>query len=199
MSYDGNMAKSYGEKAYANSFQFKAGVDAADHEELRDFLYKYSFNLSEAYEYLRILTQVNEIDSKVKSELFYRIYAMSLQSFALCIRKLTDQPSERSIRKLIDFAVKPLYAQDHKDQIDEIYKHYKKFLNKFVVHQDVDSIHVGIGYFPDLNVITKDMAHLREYYLQLTNEICTKHINVSGKSHDYSSELLKIVIVIVIV
>lgn len=187
------MGKSEGEEAYASVFQFKSHVDAKDHEKLRDFLYKYSFNLSEAYEYLFIIIACNEIDTDSKPELFHRIYGMSLQCFALCIRKITDNASERSVRKLIDLAVKPEFITDHKSKVEEIYKHYEKFLNKFVVHQDVYSVHDGVAFFPNENIIKKDLEYLREYYFSIAFEICSSFINVTGEGAFYDLDLEKLI------
>jgi hypothetical protein len=187
------MTKSHGEDVYASTFQFKTGVHEDHHESLRDFLYKFAFNLGEAYEYLAIVKQSVDLEPKVRTELFSRVYSMSLQCFALSIRKMTDQSSERSVRKLISLAVKTELAPEHTKKIEAIYKHYDKFLNKFVVHQDIDSVHQAISYFPDTDVVDEDIRYLREYYLNLASEICKSYINVSGKSADYSSDLAKLV------
>lgn len=92
-----NSRRSVGEEAYAQVFQFKSFVPKNDHEELRDFLYKYALNLSQAQDYLQILNQVNKIKDSLKSELLFRIYSMAIQCFPLAIRRMTDTISNRSL------------------------------------------------------------------------------------------------------
>ena len=186
------MTKSSGEKSYADKYIFKSIVKPCDHEDLKDFLYKYAFNLNEAYQYLGLVKQTLDTHPGIKTELIYRIYAMGLQCFALSVRKITDTKSKRSLRRLINLAVKPALAAEHKNKISDIYTHYEKFLNKFVVHQDLESIHEGIGFFPETEVIDNDLNYLREYYLTLTQEICVSYMDVTGNPSNFTNDLAKL-------
>lgn len=70
--------KSVGEEAFAQAFQFFPFVPQSDHEELRDFLYKFAHNYDEAKEHLQILQQGNDIEADNKSELLFQIHSMAL-------------------------------------------------------------------------------------------------------------------------
>lgn len=186
--------KSTGEEIYASSFKFKDSINDAQAIKLRDFLYKYSFNLSEAYEYLFLVQQMHEIEDERKTDLFGRIYAMGLQCLALSIRKMTDNSSERSVKKLLILITNPPVIDQIEQTkiIDEIYKHYDNFLNKFVVHQDVPSIHEALSYFPDTDLIINDLRVLREHYLTIVQKLCTSYINVDGEGSFFTPELEKL-------
>jgi len=182
-----------GEQTYVDSFIVKDFINSSDRELIKDYLYKFSFNLSEAYEYLFLVSQCNDIEAEWKSELFYRIYGMALQCLALCIRKMTDASSERSVRKLVAITEKYKVAVVDEQQIEIIYRHYDKFLNKFVVHQDVHSINDGVSFFPDTKVVVNDLERLRSYYLGIAQSYCNGYIDVSGEGHYYGFDLEKIV------
>jgi hypothetical protein len=134
------------------------------------------------------------MDTDNKVDVVYRIHGMSLQCFALCIRKLTDKQSERSVRKLINMSIQPRYLNRELAAIVEIYSHYEKFLNQFVVHQDVTSVHDGLKLFPDTEVIEADLKHLEGLYIKLVKEICTKYINVKRNNQGYGQDLDKLTV-----
>lgn len=186
--------KSVGEEAFAQTFQFAPFVPATDHEELRDFLYKFAHNFDEAKEYLQILKQVDEIDTGSKSELLYRVQGMALQCFSLAMRRLTDNISKRSLQKLVTKIVRDEFKADETDKIKAIHEHYKVYLDKGVAHQDELSIQEILKSFPDTDVIEADMRHVEGLYNKLVNEICTKYIGIGRLPVDYEPELKKLVI-----
>lgn len=191
------MARSLGEEKFASSFQFRPNVTVKDREVLRDYLYKFAHNLSEAHDYRELLANIHDLEADIEStsSLLFRISGMSLQCFALCIRKITDNSSERSIRKLINITIKPDLIAEHKNEIINIYKHYDKFLDKFVVHQDAQSVHEGISFFPDTDVIDKDLQTLREYYETLVSELCVSYIKVKEDGEYLGFELQKLLVI----
>ena len=121
--------KSDGEEAFAQTFQFASFVPNEDHEELRDFLYKFAHNFEEAQEYLQILKQVDEIETDVKSELLFRIQAMALQCFPLAMRRMTDNISKRSLRHLVTKVIRDEFKASELSKIKNIHSHYKTYLN----------------------------------------------------------------------
>lgn len=183
------MSLSEGEKAYRDVFQFAPFVVKDHVPKLKDLLYKFAHNLSEAYDYLEILEYVNGMGSENKNELAYRIHGMSLQCFALSLRKLTDRQSQRSARKLVEKVYKPELKQQELDSIESVYGHYEKFLNKFVAHQDNWSISDGLAVFPDNDVIEADLKYLNDLYDKVCKKICTSYIGVSRKSRGYGPML----------
>lgn len=184
--------KSVGEEAFAQAFQFFPFVPQSDHEELRDFLYKFAHNYDEAKEHLQILQQGHEIETDNKSELLFRIHSMALQSFALDMRRMTDNISKRGMQGFVTKVVREEFKAAELTKIKTIYSHYKRFLDKGVAHQDIQSIQETLGAFPDTDVIEKDMQHLKDLYNKLTKEICSKYISIERKPHDYDSELQRL-------
>lgn len=184
--------KSLGEEAFAQAFQFAPFVPAQDHDELRDFLYKYAHNYDEAKEYLNVLKQVDEIETKKKSELLFRIQGMALQCFPLAMRRMTDNISKRSLQKLVTKVVRDEFKSSEIDKIKEIHEHYKVYLDKGIAHQDELSIQEILKSFPDTEVIEEDIKHLEGLYNKQVKEICTKYIGIGRKPHDYSTELKKL-------
>lgn len=185
--------KSEGEEAFAQAFQFAPVVPKEDHEELRDFLYKFAHNFDEAKEYLQILKQVDEIETDEKSELLFRIQAMALQSFPLAMRRMTDNISERSLQLLVTKVIRDEFKASELSKVKDIHSHYKTYLNKGVAHQDVLSVREILKSFPNTDVIEKDMEHLKQLYNKLVKEICTKYIGIEGNPHNYTAELNKLV------
>jgi hypothetical protein len=183
--------RSYGEEAFAQAFQFASFVPAADHDELRDFLYKFAHNFSEAKEYLAILRQVNRIEYDNKSELLFRVQAMALQCFPLAMRRMTDNISKRSLQKLVTKLVREEFKDEELRKIQAIHLHYKLYLDKGVAHQDDQSIKQNLEAFPDTDVIEGDMEHLKNLYLKLVKEICTKYISIEGNPYNYEADLKK--------
>jgi len=187
------MAKSVGEEAFAQTFQFAPFVPKEDHEELRDFLYKFAHNFDEAKEYLQILKQVDEIETDSKSELLFRIQGMAIQCFPLAMRRLTDNISKRSLQKLVTKVVRDEFKTDEIKKIRVIHEHYKVYLDKGVAHQDELSIKEILNSFPDTALIEEDMAHLEGLYNKLVKEFCTKYIGISRLPTDYETELKKLI------
>lgn len=188
------MTRSVGEEAFAQTFQFKSFVPSEDREELRDFLYKYAHNFGEAKEYLQILKQVDNIEYNSKSELLFRIQAMSLQCFPLAMRRLTDNISKRSLQKLVSKIIKDELKPAEIDKIKNIHEHYKLYLDKGVAHQDELSIKEILESFPDTKVIKADMKHLEDLYNTIVTEICSKYINIGGIPVNYAQQLKRLVI-----
>ncbi len=189
-----NSNRSDGEEAFAQAFQFKPFVPAEEHEELRDFLYKFAHNYKEAEEYLQILRQVDELDSDSKSELLFRIQAMALQCFPLAMRRMTDNISKRSLQKLVTKVIRDEFKNEELQRVKDIHSHYKVYLDKGVAHQDEQSIKENLGAFPDTSVIEEDMEHLKQLYLKLVKEICKSCIDIESKPHDYEADLSKIAV-----
>jgi hypothetical protein len=183
------MSKSDGEEVFSRMFQFAAFVPQEDQEELRDFLYKFSHNYSEAREFLQILKQVDEIDYSQKSELLFRIQAMAIQCFPLAMRRMTDNISKRSLQKLVTKIIREEFKVDEINKIKAIHEHYSSYLNKGVAHQDEPSIKEVLDAFPDTEVIDADMEHLKQLYFKVVKEICVGYIGIGGEPHDYNSEL----------
>jgi len=188
------VTRSKGEEAFAQTFQFKPSVPSEDHEELRDFLYKYAHNFGEAKEYLQILKQVDEIEYNIKSELLFRIQAMSLQCFPLAMRRLTDNISKRSLQKLVSKIIKDELKPAEIDKIKNIHEHYKPYLDKGVAHQDELSIKEILESFPDTKVIKADMKNLEDMYNKIVTEICSKYINIGGTPVNYAQQLKRLVL-----
>jgi hypothetical protein len=188
------MTKSVGEEVFAQTFQFATFVPTEDHEELRDFLYKYAHNFDEAKEYLQILKQVDEIETDSKSELLFRIQGMALQCFPLAMRRLTDNISKRSLQKLVTRVVRDEMKADELNKIKAINDHYKVYLNKGVAHQDELSIKEILKSFPDTDVIEADMKHVEDLYNKLVKEICTKYIGIGRLPVNYEPELKKLIV-----
>lgn len=184
--------KSSGEEAFAQAFQFVPFVPTQDHDELRDFLYKFAHNHDEAKEYLQLLKQVDEIETEKKSELLFRIHGMALQCFPLAMRRMTDNISKRSLQKLVTKVIRDEFKSDEIDKIKAIHEHYKPYLDKGVAHQDELSIQEILRSFPNTDVIEEDMKHLEGLYNKLVKEICTKYIGIGRKPHDYRDELNKL-------
>ena len=186
------MSMSEGEASYSSSFVFKDAIDKKSQEELRDYLYKFAFNLQEAHEYMSILDSCADIESKNRTEFIQRIFIMSLLSISLSIRKITDRSSERSIRKLERILPSSGAISEYSDKIEPIYANYEKFLNKFVAHQDKIGIHDALGHIPDLKIMHKDLQTLREYYLLLCNEICRGYIGIDEDGTYFGFEINKL-------
>ncbi len=187
-------SKLKGEEAFAKVFQFAPFVPSSEHEELRDFLYKFAHNYSEAKEYLKLLQQVDDIDFNSKSELLFRIQAMSLQCFPLAMRRMTDNISKRSLQKLITKVIREEFKNKELQKIRDIHAHYNLYLDKGVAHQDELSVKETLGAFPDTVVIERDMKHLKKLYLKIVKEICTSYIVLDTKTRSYKPELKKLVI-----
>jgi hypothetical protein len=185
--------KSVGEEAFAQTFQFAPFVPAQDHDELRDFLYKFAHNYDEAKEYLQILKQVDEIETDKKSELLFRIQGMALQCFPLAMRRMTDNISKRSLQKLVTKVVRDEFKTEEIEKIKAIHEHYQVYLNKGVAHQDELSVQEILKSFPNTDVIEEDMKHLETLYNKLVKETCTKYIGIGRKPTDYKLELDKLV------
>ena len=168
-------------------------VPVQDHDELRDFLYKFAHNYDEAKEYLQILKQVDEIETDKKSQLLFRIQAMAIQCFPLAMRRMTDNISERSLQKLVTKLVRDEFKTAEIAKIKTIHSHYATYLNKGVAHQDKLSVQEILVSFPDTVVIEKDMEHLKNLYNKLVKEICTKYIGLERTPHNYTAELNKLV------
>lgn len=184
--------RSDSEDVFAQSFQFFGFVPETEHVLLRDFLYKFAFNYDEAKEYLKILTQVYEIDYGKKSELLNRINGMALQSFALAMRRMTDNISKRGMQELVTKVVRDEFKTEELSKIKAIYTHYKGYLDKGVAHQDKQTIHDTLAAFPGTEVIEADMNNLRDLYNKLAKELCSKYISIEREPHDYDSELKKL-------
>jgi hypothetical protein len=181
-----------GEKSYALRFQFARFVPDNTHDELRDFLYKFAHNYSEAKEYLQILEQISTIDPDVKSELINRIHDMALQSFALALRRMTDSAGKRSAQKLITKVIHEQHQKAELQKIQDIHLHYRAYVDKGVAHQDDNSKKENLSAFPASNVVEADMEYLSEFYLKIVKEICTDCINITDEPYDYSHELNKL-------
>lgn len=186
--------RSDGEEAFAQAFQFAYFVPSNDHEELRDFLYKFAHNYSEAKEYLNILKQLDEIDFDSKSEMLFRIQAMALQCFPLAMRRMTDNISKRSMQKLITKVIRDEFKDKELQKIRDIHSHYNLYLDKGVAHQDAQSIKEILEAFPDTDVIRQDMKHLKELYTKIVEEICKKYISIEVDPYDYSVDLNKLLV-----
>lgn len=186
--------RSYGEEAFAQAFQFAPFVPVGDQEELRDFLYKFAHNYSEAKEYLNVLEQLSEIDFDSKSELLFRIQAMALQCFPLAMRRMTDNISKRSMQKLVAKLIRDEFKDGELQKVRDIHSHYKLYLDKGVAHQDEQSVKENLEAFPDTDVITQDMNHLKDLYMKLVTEICTKYISIEAGPYDYSVDLNKLLV-----
>lgn len=184
------MKRSEGEEAYAQGFQFKTGVTIADHEVLRDFLYKIAYNFTEAHEYLEILEAIDGLESQ--SALIDRTQGMALQCLSLSMRRMTDRFGKRSLQKFIPRFCKPANAGVEIQKIDEIYSHYKNHASKGVAHQDKWSIKQTLDSFPDTDVILKDLKHIEDFYYKIVKEICTNYMKISSDGNDYKSELHKL-------
>lgn len=184
---------SEGETAFADTFQFFDIVPEKDVGELRDLLYKYAHNYLEAVEYLQILKQVDAIQSEDKSELLFRIHGMALQCFPLAMRRLTDNISKRSLRKLVTKVVRKELSEQELQKIVEIHEHYSFYLDKGVAHQDEYSIKQILEAFPDSDIIDEDMQHLEDLYNTLVRELCSRYITIKQAAHDYNDELHKLI------
>ncbi len=182
-------SRSPGEEAFAQAFQFAPIVPTSDHEELGDYLYKFSHNYDEAKEDLEVLKQVNAIGLKNESKLLPRVMSMSLQSYALDMRRMTDLSSRRSVRRLLNKVLKPELRAEEIAKLEEIHGHFSFYLNKGTAHQDEHSIKEVLEAYPDTETIEKDMTHLRELYLKIVKEICTSYIGIDSDPDDYSQEL----------
>lgn len=187
-------SKSAGEEAFAQVFKFAPVVPAEDHEELRDFLYKFAHNYAEAEEHLQLLNQIYEIHFDSKSELLFRIQVMALQCFPLAMRRMTDNISKRSMQMLVTKVVRDEFKDAELKKVKDIHDHYKLYLNKGVAHQDKQSIKENLTAFPDTDVVEADMKHLKNLYLKLVKEICTGYIDLTSGPKNYQNELEKLVI-----
>lgn len=186
--------RSDGEEAFAQAFQFADFVPANDHGELRDFLYKFAHNYSEAKEYLNILQQLDEIGVDSKSEMLFRIQAMALQCFPLAMRRMTDNTSKRSMQKLVAKLIRDELKDSELQKIRDIHSHYNLYLDKGVAHQDAQSIKEIFEAFPDTDVIGRDMKHLKELYMKIVEEICIKYISIETAPYNYSIDLRKLLV-----
>jgi hypothetical protein len=184
--------RSEGEEAFAQAFHFLPFVPAVDHEVLRDFLYKFAHNYDEAKEHLQLLKQLDELDADNKSELLFRVQGMALQSFALDMRRMTDNISKRGMQAFVTKVARDEFKAEELNKIKAIHDHYKRFLNKGTVHQDKQSKHETLAAFPDTNVIDADMQYLKELYNKLTKELCSAYIGIDGTPYDYGAELNKL-------
>ena len=190
------MSQSRREKEYALSFKFKEHVNRADHDILSDYLYKFAFNLTEAHEYAELLNNMDDLsaDKDNFSELLNRINIMTLQCFALCIRRIADATSERSVRKLLVLANSKEISEQYADELVTVYRHYKTFLDKSVVHQDALSIYEGVSLFPDTKTVNEDLQLLREIYTFLCIGLCDSYLNVREEGHYFGFELDKLLL-----
>lgn len=186
--------RSDGEEAFAQAFQFAHFVPANDHEELRDFLYKFAHNYSEAKEYLNMLQQLNEIGIDGKSEMLFRIQAMALQCFPLAMRRMTDNTSKRSMQKLVAKLIRDEFNDSELKKIRDIHSHYNLYLDKGVAHQDEQSIKEILEAFPNTDVITQDMKYLSDLYTKIVEEICKKYISIEADPYNYSVDLRKLLV-----
>lgn len=186
--------RSDGEEAFAQAFQFAHFVPANGHGELRDFLYKFAHNYSEAKEYLNMLQKLNEIGVDSKSEMLFRIQAMALQCFPLAMRRMTDNISKRSMQKLVTKVISDEFKDSELQKVRDIHSHYNLYLDKGVVHQDEQSIKEILEAFPDTRVIGQDMKHLRELYTKIVEAICIQYISIDTDPYDYSVDLKKLLV-----
>lgn len=108
------------------------------------------------------------------------------------MRRMTDNISERGMQKFVTKVVRDEFKATEIAKIKTIYSHYKRFLNKGVAHQDIQSIQETLSAFPNSDVIEKDMQHLKDLYNKLTKEICKKYISIERKPYDYKHELEKL-------
>ena len=184
--------RSAGEEAFAQVFQFKSIVPTEDHDELRDFFYKFRFNYDEAQEYFAILEQAHDMDAFAKSELLFRVYAMALQCFALSMRRLTDHLGNRSLQKLIPKIIAPELMKKELKRIKDIHNHFSFYLNKSVAHQDTFSVKEALESFPETDVIKQDMKHLKDLYLKLVRELCMSYVGMNREPHDFRDEFNKL-------
>ncbi len=189
---DGIHKRGDGEEAYAQVFQFKDEVNRSDQDEIRDFLYKIAFNLEEAYAYLELLKSVDAHDKKAWSELIFRINGMSLQCFALAIRRLTDRRGKRSLQKFTKF-LEPDRAKTEGAKFETVYSHYEDFINKGIAHQDDWSTKEIFESFPDTHVIDSDLQEIEEFYIKITQEMCSKYAKIVKNDYDYSEALNRLV------
>lgn len=181
--------RSMGEEAYARVFKFKSSVPTSEHELLRDYLYKFSYNYSEARQDLRLLKQVNVVGLNNDSKLLPRIMALSLQGYALDMRRMTDSASRRSTRKLLKIVIKPGLEVAEIAKLVEIHDHYSFYVDKGIAHQDEYSVKEVLENYPDSETIEKDMVHLKKLYLKIVKENCVSYIRIDSKIEDYSQEL----------
>lgn len=186
------MAKSVGEEYYSSRFVLSKNIDIEFHTVLRDYLYKFAFNLAEAYEYLFLLDACMDIEESHRSGLIERIYVMSVQCLALSLRKITDNSSKRSIRRINSILPNSPVVRFYQQEIEPLYKRYNRFLDKFVVHQDGESINDALTFLPERGTFISDLELLREYYISLARETCTSYIDLNGEGTYFGLQLQKL-------
>jgi hypothetical protein len=183
-----------GELAYKNSFVFRdKNIPKREANELREYLYLFHNNLWDALEYLKILNDIVGLgDNIAKTELINRIYAMSLHSFMLSIRRIADGEGKRSARRLVnDYCIEP-YRRQRLDVLDGILGHYRSFINSTLAHQGQESIlWVYEHQFPDSDVVDEDMESLKDLYVALATELCS-HAPGFREQYDYGEELKRL-------
>jgi len=184
-----------GEDMFKAAFAFTLNVPTKDHAVLRDYLYKFNYNLREVIEYKSLLDAVTEIDISSRTELIFRIQVMATQCIAMGIRRITDPTGERSLNQFVPLFINDEIALEQLNVIKTIYSHYKHYLNKGVAHQDKNGILNTLGYFPDTIIIEDDIFKLKLFYENVVTQICTKYISIptSNDNYNFRPELSKII------
>ena len=187
---DINKVRGKGEEQYANVFQFKKSIGKDKQEELRDFLYKFSINYTDARKKLSILDYMSEKADGTISSFFIEVHGMTLVCFAIAMRKMTDNSGKRSVKKLVSKVMKNQKMTDEAEsKIEEIYSHYKAFLDKYGVHQDEDGIIGTVSCFPDKDKIEDDLEYLRGLYESITKKNCINYIQLDMKEFDFKKDI----------
>lgn len=180
-----------GEMYFAEQFKFPSTVPIKKQKKLRSYLYKFADNYFEAKEYLQLLKQTHELANINDSEFIFRVSYMSIQCFALAVRRMTDS-GNRSIRELLRMLVVKEEVDAVISEIEAIYGHYSDFLNWMVAHEDIHSKQVALSAFPNTDIIDADMKRLLELYNTIVSQICTECIRIDSNPIDYSNEILKL-------
>lgn len=183
------MTKIRGEEVFKQGFIFKTHVPLGEQVLLGDFLYKFAHNFLEARDYLQILELSDELDTAHISWLLFRIQGMALQCFALAMRRMTDDASKRSIRKLISRIIGGELGKTEVEDLKKIHSHFADFVDKGVAHQDQQSYWEVHAAFPNTDVIKKDVLHLENLYYRLVGQVCERCITIRQPMHSYKKKL----------
>lgn len=170
-----------GEAIYADRFQFLGTVPPRQQEVLRDYLYKVSFNLTDAYLFFEIIRFLDETD---RSDDAYdaqgTTFRMAVTSFSVAFRRVTDKSSKRNIRGLIKLVDLAPIREERLKKIDEIYSKYSKFVDQIIVHQDRGRI-TKTPKIPDYEQNIKDLDAVTAIYDEIAKRFCWRYIKVRKK------------------
>ncbi len=174
---------SEGEDYYKNKFQFFHDIKPINKAPLRENLYKASYNLSSAYEFLQVLEEIDTVkESRHNASAVTLVFFMATNSLMVSIRKLIDGNSEvnfRSLIKIMNMYYKKSDNDIELEKIKLIYSKYNTFIDKGITHQDSGDITAPEKMkLPNYPEIRADLDYLKSLYEKYVGKVCKQSIKI---------------------